>query len=123
VKRALLVEDHHLFREVLAVVLEQETDLKATVQVESLAEARRVLVDLSGEIDLLIVDLDLTAGDAIGLIENIREAGTDLPVLALTTSRSLERRALVLRAGASEVLSTASASDKIVSTVNRLVGA
>ena len=122
-KRALLVEDHHLFREVLAVVLEQETDLKGTVQVESLAEARRVLVDLSGEIDLLIVDLDLTAGDAIGLIENIREAGTDLPVLALTTSRSLERRALVLRAGASEVLSTASASDKIVSTVNRLVGA
>ena len=122
-KRALLVEDHHLFREVLAVVLEQETDLEGTVQVESLAEARRVLVDLSGEIDLLIVDLDLTAGDAIGLIENIREAGTDLPVLALTTSRSLERRALVLRAGASEVLSTASASDKIVSTVNRLVGA
>jgi DNA-binding NarL/FixJ family response regulator len=123
VKRALLVEDHHLFREVLAVVLEQETDLEGTVQVESLAEARRVLVDLSGEIDLLIVDLDLPAGDAIGLIENIREAGTDLPVLALTTSRSLERRALVLRAGASEVLSTASASDKIVSTVNRLVGA
>lgn len=122
-KRALLVEDHHLFREVLAVVLEQETDLKGTVQVESLAEARRVLVDLSGEIDLLIVDLDLPAGDAIGLIENIREAGTDLPVLALTTSRSLERRALVLRAGASEVLSTASASEKIVSTVNRLVGA
>ena len=122
-KRALLVEDHHLFREVLAVVLEQETDLEGTVQVESLAEARRVLVDLSGEIDLLIVDLDLTAGDAIGLIENIREAGTDLPVLALTTSRSLERRALVLRAGASEVLSTASASEKIVSTVNRLVGA
>ena len=122
-KRALLVEDHHLFREVLAVVLEQEPDLKGTVQVESLAEARRVLVDLSGEIDLLIVDLDLPAGDAIGLIENIREAGTDLPVLALTTSRSLERRALVLRAGASEVLSTASASDKIVSTVNRLVGA
>ncbi len=122
-KRALLVEDHHLFREVLAVVLEQETDLKGTVQVESLAEARRVLVDLSGEIDLLIVDLDLTAGDAIGLIENIREARTDLPVLALTTSRSPERRALVLRAGASEVLSTASASEKIVGTVNRLVGA
>ena len=122
-KRALLVEDHHLFREVLAVVLEQETDLEGTVQVESLAEARRVFVDLSGEIDLLIVDLDLPAGDAIGLIENIREAGTDLPVLALTTSRSLERRALVLRAGASEVLSTASASDKIVSTVHRLVGA
>jgi DNA-binding NarL/FixJ family response regulator len=123
VKRALLVEDHHLFREVLAVVLEQETDLKGTVQVESLAEARRVLVDLSGEIDLLIVDLDLPAGDAIGLIENIREAGTDLLVLVLTTSRSPERRALVLQAGASEILSTASASEKIVGTVNRLVAA
>jgi two-component system response regulator PhoP len=99
-KRALLVGDRNLFREVLAVMLE-----------------------LSGEIDLVIVDLDLPNDDGISLIENIREAETDVPVLTLTTGRSLECRALAVRAGASEVLSTSSSSEKIVGTVNRLVGA
>jgi DNA-binding NarL/FixJ family response regulator len=122
-KRALLVGDRNLFREVLAVMLEQETDLKGTVQAGSLAEARWVLGDLSGEIDLVIVDLDLPNDDGISLIENIREAETDVPVLTLTTGRSLECRALAVRAGASEVLSTSSSSEKIVGTVNRLVGA
>jgi hypothetical protein len=42
-------------------------------------------------------------------------------VLALTTGRSLERRALALRAGASEVLSTASSSKKIIGAVKQLV--
>ena len=120
-KQALLVEDHLLFREVLAIVLEEETDLKRNAQAGSLAEARRVLGCLSGEIDLVIVDLDLPDGDGISLIENIREAETDVPVLALTTGRSLERRALALRAGASEVLSTASSSKKIVGAVKQLV--
>lgn len=120
-KRALLVEDHHLFREVLAVVLEEETDLKGNAQAGSLAEARRVLRRLSDEIDIVIVDLDLPHGDGISLIENIREAETDVPVLALTTGRSLERRAAALRAGASEVLSTASSGEKIVGAVKRLI--
>ena len=122
-KRALLVEDHNLFREVLTVVLEEETDLKGTVQAGSLAEARQVLGNLSGEIDLVIIGLDLPDGDGISLIENIREAETSVPVLTLTTGRSLECRALALRSGASEVLSTSSSSEKIVGTVNRLVGA
>ncbi len=120
-KRALLVEDHHLFREVLAVVLEKETDLKWTAQAGSLAEARRVLGRLSGEIDFVIADLDLPDGDGISLIENVREADPDVPVLALTTGRSLERRALALRAGASEVLSTASSSEEIIGAVKQLV--
>jgi hypothetical protein len=62
--RALLVEDHNLFRELLAVVLKEETDLEGTVQARSLAEARRALGDLSGEIDLVMVALALPAGDA-----------------------------------------------------------
>jgi DNA-binding NarL/FixJ family response regulator len=123
VKRVLLVDDHHLFREIIAVLLKEVLDLKGTIQAGTLAEARRVLEDLSGEISLAIVDLDLPDGDGIDLIENIRRAETDVPVLTLTAGRSLERRALALRAGASEVLSTSASSEKIVGTVNRLVRA
>ena len=121
-KRALLVEDHRLFREGLAVMLEEHTDLKKTVQAGSLAEVRRIWGHLSGEVDLVIVDLDLPNGDAISLIDNLRKAEPDVPVLAFTNARSLEQRARALRAGADEVLSTASSAKNIVEVVQRFVG-
>jgi DNA-binding NarL/FixJ family response regulator len=121
VSQALVVEDLRLFREVLAVMLEEQTDLKKTIQTKSLAEARRVWERLCGDIDLAIVDLDLTNGDGISLIENLREASPDVPVLALTSARSLEQRARALRAGANEVITMDSSSDQIIDAAKRLL--
>jgi DNA-binding NarL/FixJ family response regulator len=122
VKRALLVEDHRLIREGLAVILEECTDLKMTVQAESLAEARRIWGHLPGGIDIAIVDLDLPNSEGISLIENLRETEPEIPVLALTATRKVEWRAQALRMGADEVLSTASSGENIVRVVRRLVG-
>ena len=62
-KRALLVEDHAVFREALAAMLEEHTDLKKSVQAGSFPEARRISGHLSGEVDLVVVDLDLPNGE------------------------------------------------------------
>jgi DNA-binding NarL/FixJ family response regulator len=120
VKRALLVEDHSLFREVLAVILEGHTDLKHNVQASSLAEARRVLAELDTKVDLAIVDLDPPEGDATPLIEHLRKVG--IPVMAFTADPSPKLRAQALQAGADEVLSTANSGEEIVGVVQRLVG-
>jgi DNA-binding NarL/FixJ family response regulator len=121
-KRVLLVDDHDLFRQVLAVILQQHTDLKENLQAESLAQAREVLDALGGEVvDLAIVDLDLREGDPTELIERLREV--EVPVLAFTAWPSLGGRARALRAGAGEVLSTATSGEEIVETAKRLVSA
>jgi DNA-binding NarL/FixJ family response regulator len=118
-KRLLLVDDHDLFRQVLALILEQHTDLKENVQAGSLAEAHQLLDDLDREVALAIIDLDLPEGDATELIEDLSEL--DIPVLALTFSSSLERPASALRAGAGEVLTTATSGKKILDTAKRLI--
>jgi DNA-binding NarL/FixJ family response regulator len=110
-----------VFREALAVILEEHTDIKRTVQTRSLAEARQAWGRLSGEIDLVIVDIDLTNGDGISLIENLREAEPDVAVLALTNAQSLEQRAIALRAGADEVLTMEVSSERIINTAKKLV--
>jgi DNA-binding NarL/FixJ family response regulator len=117
-KRVLLIDDHDLFRESLAVVLEHHTDLKENVQAGSLAEARQILDDLDSKADLAIVNLDLPEGEGTELIEYLH--GIDVPVLAFTTDSSLERRARALQAGADELLSTASSVEEIIGTVKRL---
>ena len=118
-KRLLLVDDHDLFREVLALILEQHTDLKENVQAGSLAEAHRVLDEPGLQVDLAVVDLDLPEGDPTELIDDLREL--DIPVLAFTSSVSLERRASALEAGAGEVLTTAISGEKILDTAKQLI--
>ena len=122
-KRLLLVDDHDLFRQVLALILQQHTDLKEDLQADSLAQAKKLLDDLDDhqvQVDLAVVDLDLPEGDPTALIEDLREL--DVPVLALTSgSNSEEPSARALRAGADEVLSTATSGEKILETARRLI--
>jgi DNA-binding NarL/FixJ family response regulator len=118
-KRVLLVDAHNLFRQVLAVTLEHRSDFKEHVQAGSLAEARQVLADRHGRVDLAMVDLDLPEGGATELIQKLHKL--DVPVLAFTDSQSLEVRTRALQAGAIEVLSMASSDEEIVGVVNRLV--
>jgi two-component system, NtrC family, response regulator AtoC len=116
-KWLLLVEDHALFREGLALLLKWRTGLD-NVQSASIAEARRVLGDAKDEPVCAVVDLDLPDGDGIELLERLR----GLPVLALVSDRGLERCVRALEAGADEVLHKGESSEKIQSAVEQLVG-
>ena len=115
-RRLLLVEYHALFRQGLALFLEWRTGL-GCIQSGSLAEARRTLSDMKDKPACVIVDLELPDGNGVELIGQLRE----LPVLALVSSRSSERRIQALEAGVDEVLPRAESAEKIVETVMRLV--
>jgi DNA-binding NarL/FixJ family response regulator len=113
----LIVEDHALFREGLALLLKRRTGLD-NIQSGSIAEARRILGDTKEEPVCAIVDLDLPDGDGIELLERLR----GLPVVALVSDRSLERCVRALEAGADEVLYKGESSEKIQSAVEQFVG-
>jgi two-component system, NarL family, response regulator DevR len=114
--RLLLVEDHALFRESLALLLEWRTGLES-MQAGSLAEARRILSDAKGQPVCVFVDLDVLNREGIELLKQFR----GLAVVALATGRNVQRCAWVLEAGADEVLFTAESAEEIVSAVKRLV--
>ncbi len=115
-KQALLIEDHTLFREGLALLLEWQTGLES-VEAGSLAEGRRALSDLRGTTDVAIIDLNLPDGDGSELIEQLRKTQPDVPVLALTADRSLAWQARALEAGADEVLAKATPVEQIIDAV------
>ena len=116
-KWLLLVEDHALFREGLALLLKWRTGLD-NVQSASIAEARHILGNAEEEPVCAVVDLDLPDGDGIELLERLR----GLPVVALVSDRNLERYVRALEAGADEVLHKGESSEKIQNAVEQLVG-
>jgi len=111
----LIVEDHALFREGLALLLKWRTGLD-NVQSGSIDEARRILGDAKEKPVCAVVDLDLP--DGLELLERLR----GLPVVALVSDRSLERCVRALEAGADEVLDKGESSEKIQSAVEQFVG-
>jgi len=111
----LIVEDHALFREGLALLLKWRTGLD-NVQSGSIAEAQRILGDAKEEPVCAVVDLDLP--DGVELLERLR----GLPVVALVSDRSLERCVRALEAGADEVMHKGESSEKIQSAVEQFVG-
>jgi DNA-binding NarL/FixJ family response regulator len=112
----LLVADHALFREGLALLLKWRTGLD-NVQSGSIAEAQRILADAKEEPVCAVVDLDLPDGDGIELLERLR----GLPVVAFVSDRSLERYVRVLEAGADEVLYKGEPGERILIVVEQLV--
>lgn len=119
-ERVLVVEDHDLFRQTLALVLGQHADFSERTQAESVAEARQVIDGPDGKPHLVVVDLDL--GDALvyQLLEELREAR--VAVLALTTSQDTGMRDRALRSGADEVHTTTEPMEDIIAAARRLVG-
>ena len=122
-KRVLLVDNNKVYRQVLALVLKWNTELKESVQADSLTEARRVLGNSKGKPDLAIVNLDTANADGFELMKELRMTAPEVPVLALTLRRDVDQRDRALRAGAGEVLTMDVSSKEIVDTAKRLVGA
>ena len=111
----LIVEDHALFREGLALLLKWRTGLDND-QSGSIDEARRILGDAKEKPVCAVVDLDLP--DGVELLPRLR----GLPVVALVSDRSLERCVGALEAGADEVLHKGVSIEKIQSAVEQFVG-
>jgi two-component system, NtrC family, nitrogen regulation response regulator GlnG len=122
-KRVLLVDNNKVYRQVLALVLKWNTELKESAEADSLTQARRVLGNSKGKPDLAIVNLDTANADGFELMKELRMTAPEIPVLALTLRRDVDQRDRALRAGAGEVLTMDVSSKEIVDTAKRLVGA
>ena len=119
-KRVLLVEDHAVFRQALALVLKREMDLREDAQAGSLAAGRACVAVLYGAIDLAIVDLLLPDGDGTELIRELHQREPAVPVLALAESKDRERYARAFEAGAGRVLAKSASLEEVLAAVRRL---
>jgi two-component system, NtrC family, nitrogen regulation response regulator GlnG len=121
-KRVLLFDKNNVYRQVLALVLKWNTELKESAQADSLTQARRILGNSNHQPDLAIVNLDAATADGFELMKELRMSAPEVPVLAITLERDVERRDRALRAGAREVLTMDVSPREIVDAAKRLVG-
>lgn len=113
--RVLLVDDHAIFRQALAFVLDREPGFTVVGQAGSLAEARPLLAD----VDLALIDLRLPDGDGVGLISELQAVNPKATALALTGVEDRMEHARAVEAGAAGVLHKWSPIEEIVPALQR----
>lgn len=115
--RVILVDDHTLFREGLAELLEHY----GTVHVCGIAGDPDIAKGLIREHqpDVALIDLHLPPTDGITLLNELREEGINTPVLILTVSDEEEDMASALRAGARGYLLKNMEPSEVVDAIQR----
>jgi DNA-binding NarL/FixJ family response regulator len=80
--RLLLIDDHTLFRESLARLLQSEPGFEVVANCSSLVEAARIIK--SREIDMVLLDLDLGTENGADLLDELQTIGFEGKVILVT---------------------------------------
>src|SRR5436309_147617 len=106
----LIVDDERNIRATIARALRLEG--YATLEAEDGAEALKRLED--GEVDLVILDLQMPSLDGLGLLEKMAERGHKVPALVLTAHGSIEKAVRAIRLGAFDFIEKPPAVERIL---------
>jgi DNA-binding NarL/FixJ family response regulator len=118
-KRILVVDDHPIVRQGLALLLNREPDLVVCGEAEEASGAMHVLA--SARPDLLIVDISLNGPDGLDLLKNIRTTHPTLPVLILSMHDESVYAERALRAGANGYIMKQEATDTVLVALRRIL--
>lgn len=117
--KILVVDDHPLIRQGLALVINQEEDMVLDSEASDSSEAMECF--RRARPDLAIVDISLKGANGLDLIKSLLAESPKLPILVLSMhdeSLYVER---VLRAGARGYLMKQEATEKIVNAIRKVL--
>ncbi len=117
--RVLLVEDHPLFREGLAFLINQQPDMQVCGMADNLADGL-VLVRSAGA-QILILDITLKGPSGLELIKEIFAQGVEVPILVLSGHEETLYAERVLRAGAKGYISKDESPDHVVAAIRHVL--
>lgn len=118
-KRVLVVDDHPIVRQGLALMINREPDLVVCGEAEDAMAAMHVLA--SARPDFVIVDISLNGPDGIELLKNLRTTHPVLPVLILSMHDESIYAERALRAGANGYIMKQEATEKVLVAVRRIL--
>jgi DNA-binding NarL/FixJ family response regulator len=116
--RLLLVDDHTLFREGLARLLEAERGLAMVGNFSSTEEALQSLAQNS--VDVVLLDFDLGEKNSLQFLHNFRQRGFSGKILMVTAGISGADTFRVLKEGAAGVFLKHNPPAELITAINRV---
>jgi DNA-binding NarL/FixJ family response regulator len=118
-KTVVIVDDHPLMRQGLALLINQQHDLEVCGEAEESQGAMHAIAHLRP--DILILDISLSGPDGLELLKSIRLSEPYLPVLILSMHDEAIYAERALRAGANGFIMKQEASEKVLIAIRRIL--
>jgi DNA-binding NarL/FixJ family response regulator len=118
-RQVLVVDDHPIVRQGLALLINREPDLMVCGEAHDAQSAIQAVVSLRP--DLVILDISLGGPDGLELLKQIRTRNTDLPVLVLSMHDETTYAERVLRAGGNGYIMKQEATDRVLTAIRRIL--
>lgn len=117
--RILIVDDHPMVRDGLAMRIANEPDLTVCGEAEDSVEALQLVNDLNP--DMAIVDISLKSGHGIDLIKHIRKHYAQVKMLAHSMYDESVYAERALQAGALGYLTKRSSSEAVIDAIHQVL--
>jgi DNA-binding NarL/FixJ family response regulator len=117
--KVLLVEDHPMFRERLAHLINKELGMVVCGEADNIRDAMALVTQTQP--DVAIVDLTLRGSSGLEFIKDLRVQEIELPVLVLSMHEEELYAERVLRAGARGYISKNEASGEVIRAIQQVL--
>jgi len=117
--RVLLVDDHPIVRQGLALLIDREADLSVCGEAEGAHSAFHAIATLRP--DIVVLDISLSGPDGLDVLKEIRMKTTNLPVLILSMHDESIYAERAMRAGANGYIMKQEATEKVLVAIRRIL--
>jgi DNA-binding NarL/FixJ family response regulator len=117
--RVVLVEDHPMFREQLAHLINKQSDMAVCAEVNNAGEALAVIN--REQPALAIIDITLKDSSGLELLKDLRAQEIKVPVLMLSMHPESLYAERALRAGANGYITKEEASAKVMTAIRQVL--
>jgi DNA-binding NarL/FixJ family response regulator len=117
--RVLLVDDHPIIRQGLALLIDREPDLSVCGEADGAHSAFQAITTLRP--DLVVLDISLSGPDGLEVLKEIRLKTASLPVLILSMHDESIYAERAMRAGANGYIMKQEATEKVLVAIRRIL--
>jgi two-component system, NarL family, nitrate/nitrite response regulator NarL len=118
--RILLIDDHAMFRDGLARMLEREGDFAVAGQVSSATEGLALLPGCDA--NMVLLDVDLGPERALDFVKGARSGGFAGHILIVTAGMSDQEAIQLVQAGVSGIVHKHHSTDVLCSAIRQIAG-
>src|SRR5271155_3201701 len=117
--KVLLVDDHPIVRQGLALLIDREADLVVCGEADGAHSAFQAIAALQP--DIVVLDISLSGPDGLDVLKEVRMKTASLPVLILSMHDESIYAERAMRAGANGYIMKQEATEKVLVAIRRIL--